>query len=85
MRPYRFSFAAAWTLVGIGWLLVVLAFLQLVAASVATPNPLLYAVGLSPTWSAVLIAGKVFVVGLSLAVLGGVARAVLEATVKLRA
>lgn len=76
MSPYRFSIAAAWGLGGLGWFLMCLAVVQFVLALVAPPDPLMRPSGVVYLWGAAMSAGKTLVVGLSLAVLGGVARAV---------
>lgn len=76
MPPYRFSVAAAWVLGGLGWFLVGLATIQFVLALVAPPDPMLRPSGGLYLWGAAMNAGKSLVVGLSLVVLGGVARAV---------
>ncbi|WP_257385537.1 hypothetical protein [Tahibacter caeni] len=76
MLPYRFSIAAAWVLGGLGWCLVGLAVFQFVLALVAPPDPMLRPSGGLYLWGAVMNAGKSVAAGLSLAVLGGVARVV---------
>lgn len=76
MTPYRFSIAAAWVVGGLGWFLVGLAVVQFVLALVAPPDAMLRPSGGLYLWAAAMNAGKSLVAGLSLAVLGGVARAV---------
>jgi len=76
MAPYRFSVAASWFLGGLGWFLVGLAVVQFVMALVAPPDAMLRPSGGLYLWTAAMNAGKSLVAGLTLAVLGGVARAV---------